>query len=137
MPLQIGVTGYSLTSFNEATARKYIANGFTKIHTQHNAQTPVIVSGLTDYGIPALAYREADARNWSTRGIAPRQARLFPWYPVDSYTLRGDNWGDESEYFLREIDVLLRVGGGSQAVTEARLAATQNIPLYEYTLESK
>lgn len=122
--LRIGVVGYSDTDFDEEQANQYIRDGLDEISTSHTG-TPQLVSGLTDIGIPKLAYREAASRGWETVGVACAKAEEYDTYLVD-----------ESEEFLSQIDVLLRVGGGGQAVEETGHAKKRGIPVYEYDLPS-
>ena len=76
------------------------------------------MSGLTNLGVPRIAYEEAIKLGLRTVGIACKQAEQYECFPCDEVILVGDNWGDESRAFLASIDVLLRVGGGKQSVAE-------------------
>ena len=134
--LRIGVVGYSATEFNEQKAKKLLTTGFDTILSSHNG--PVcVVSGLTAIGIPKLAYEQADARGWRTAGVACSKAEEYETYPVGETTIVGSNWGDESDEFLTQIDVLLRVGGGEQAIEETKHAVSEGIDVYEYELPEK
>lgn len=134
MALNIGVVGYSAQSFNEAKAKKLLSEAFDTVTSEHSG-SPCVVSGLTSVGISELAYKEADSRGWKTVGIACKKATEYELYDVDEYELVGENWGDESGYFLSKLDVLIRVGGGSQAVAETNDAKRRrNLAVYEYEL---
>lgn len=129
----VGVVGYSTSSFDEQDAREYIKEAFTTIQNEYT-ETPVIVSGLTALGIPRIAYEEADKRGWETVGIAPSQAEKRRLYPVNEKRIIGKHWGDESAFFLAEIDVLIRLCGGYQALNETKTAKRRGLPVYEYEL---
>lgn len=131
--LRIGVVGYSTTDFDETRAANLINKAFDRVTNEHSGD-PCVVSGLSDKGIPKLAYNEADNRSWKTAGVACNKIENYEEYPVDERTIVGSEWGDESEEFLSQIDVLIRVGGGTQAITEAKKASNKNIELYEYNL---
>lgn len=115
--VRIGVVGYSAGKFDERKARMLLDMALSYISDQ---QGPVeIVSGLTNIGIPKLAYQWAAVHNYKTVGVACSKAEEYECYPVDRKIIVGDNWGDESETFLEMIDCLVRVGGGKQSMEEA------------------
>jgi hypothetical protein len=118
--IRIGVVGYSTQKFNEAEALDLIQSAFNAIEKHFPKMQKTVVSGLTDVGIPGLAYREALNRNWRTIGIACSKATEYDLFPVDKSIIVGKNWGDESETFLKSIDVLIRIGGGKQSLEETK-----------------
>jgi hypothetical protein len=134
--LRIGVVGYSATDFNERKAKKLVKKGFDSVLDNHSG-TPCVVSGLTNIGIPKIAYKEASNRGWKTAGVACNKAEDYETYPVDEKTIVGSDWGDESDEFLSQIDVLIRVGGGDQAIEETEHASSKGIEVYEYDLPPK
>lgn len=128
--INVGVVGYSAQDFNRSKAKQHLQEAFNKIKEEHNGQ-PTIVSGLTDLGIPALAYREASKRGWNTVGIACKKAEEYECYPVTERIVRDEweDWGDESEEFLSRIDVMIRVGGGEQTQDEIGKARQKGITI--------
>ena len=45
------------------------------------------------------------------------------------------NWGDESEMFLKSINILVRIGGGRQSMREIEMAKKiKEIDILEYNL---
>jgi nitrogenase molybdenum-iron protein alpha/beta subunit len=134
--MKIGVVGYSSAKFNEDVAKALIAISFDTVEVEHG-DDHIIVSGLTDLGIPALAYREAKKRGWKTKGIACKKAEEYDLYPVEETEIVGDDWGDESETFLNDIEVLIRIGGGEQSMDETQKAKDKKIPVFEYDLPEK
>ncbi|HLG28284.1 MAG TPA: hypothetical protein VI423_10905 [Paenisporosarcina sp.] len=147
--IRIGVVGYSGQKFDENEAQDLIAGTFDaiemrwpdrKTHPGKRAVTlteKVIVSGLTDVGIPALAYREAVRRGWKTVGIACEKAKEYDLFPVDKKIIVGKEWGDESETLLNNIDVLVRIGGGKQSLREVKQFQETGKPVIEHELEAK
>ena len=60
--IKIGVVGYSAQKFDEAEAERMLKEAYNIINSQYAGKSKAVVSGLTDLGIPALAYREAVSR---------------------------------------------------------------------------
>jgi hypothetical protein len=83
---------------------------------------------------PALAYRIAAQRGWRTSGIACSKATDYDCFPVNEKKIVGANWGDESETFLRECDVIVRVGGGKQSLAEVAQFKSRGGTAYEFNL---
>lgn len=132
--LNIGVVGYSGGKFDEKIAKALLAIAFDVVEENHKDDDYMIVSGYTDMGIPALAYRMAEKREWKTMGIACEKYKENPCYDVDKVIIEGEDWGAESETFLDNIDVFIRVGGGKQSMEETEEAKKRKIPVYEYDL---
>ena len=132
--LRIGVVGYTAPKFDVVHAKTLIKQAYDTIAANWEPLEMVVVSGLTDLGIPALAYREAGQRDWRTVRIACSRALEFNLFPVNERIIVGSGWGDESETFLASIDVLVRVGGGKQAISETARAKQLGKPVFEYDL---
>ena len=122
--IAIGVVGYSGQKFDEGDAIRLIADAFNEaVDRIPFKKLPYkVISGLTDLGIPGLAYREAALRGWITVGVACKKAEDYPCYPVDESHIVGEEWGDESKTFLGMLDILIRVGGGKQSLAEVEEA---------------
>lgn len=135
--LNIGVTGYSAQKFDTEEAQRMLREAYDQINAQYPDRIKVVVSGLTDLGIPALAYREAVSRGWKTVGIACSKAEEFPCFPVDETIIKGSEWGQESPKFLDTLEVLVRVGGGEQAKRETVEAKSKGKKVLEYDLLSQ
>lgn len=123
--LKIGVVGYSRTNINEAHARALLQTSFKKFITQAHAERleVEIVSGLTNAGVPKIAYELATQWQLKTVGISAREALKAESgvFPVRKQMLIGETYGDESAYFIQYIDCLARVGGGSQSLCEVEM----------------
>ena len=132
--MDIGVVGFSDQKFDEEVAKEKISKAFDMLEIVFATKQFVIISGLTNLGIPKLAYEEAVKRDWKTVGIACSQANDYELFPVDETKIVGDEWGDESETFLNSIEVLLRFGGGDQSLEEVKQAKEMDIAVYEYSI---
>jgi len=133
--MRVGFVGFSGAKFDEEKAKELIVQAFNKLEEDFEDAELVIVSGLTDMGIPALVYREAATRGYNTVGVACKQAEDCEVYPVDESIIYGKDWGDESEVFLDMLDAFVRVGGGPQSKKELKMAKEKDLPIYEYDLE--
>ena len=88
-----------------------------------------IVSGYTDYGIPALSYilaklyceKSYNYMQCTTTGFAPKEALLDKRCKVNKEIIVGEKYGDESDAFIDYIDVLIKIGGGEQSIKEFAL----------------
>lgn len=135
---RIGVIGYSAAYFDRAEATKLLKKILSKALRRNKEKASVaIVSGLTNMGIPAIAYNLAKEKNYYTIGYACEKANEFTLFPVDKKYIIGKNWGDESESFLDNIDVLIAIGGGDQTKEELKKAEEKQIPIYYEELPKK
>lgn len=133
--IRIGVVGYCPpTKFDEKEAARMICEAYNQIQSAYPNRLKTVVSGLTNVGVLKLAYLEARRRGWRTSGIACKKAENYELFPVDEKKIIGDNWGDESEEFLRTIDALIRIGGGKQSLRETAQAKTNGKLVLEYEL---
>ena len=133
--IRIGVIGYSAQKFNELTARAYINDTFNLLKEHFGENTDFhVYSGLTNLGIPKLAYENAVDRNWKTVGFAAKCAEEYEWFPCDSHFIVGENWGDESEAFLENIDILVKIGGGNQSQREMEMAKEKGLRVISYDI---
>lgn len=137
--LRIGVVGYSDKKFDKDDAKLLLAEAIIDMIVDTNTVKRVdeiqIVSGLTNLGIPAIAYEMAKKFKWKTVGVACKKAKEYEVYPVDKEIIVGDNWGDESRTFLENIDVLIRIGGGKQSLREVQMARNRQIFTIEKELQ--
>jgi hypothetical protein len=134
--LKIGVTGYSAQKFDTIEAQRMLREAYDTLQTQFPDRPKAVISGLTDLGIPGLAYKEAVTRGWRTVGIACSKASEYPCFPVDEKVIVGTEWGQESPRFLDDLEVLVRVGGGGQAKKETAETKARGKPVLEYDLEA-
>ena len=135
--IKIGVVGYSAQKFDEAEAERMLKEAYNIINSQYAGKSKAVVSGLTDLGIPALAYKEAVKRKWRTVGVACSKAKDYDCFPVDEEVIVGVAWGDESPTFLKLLDVLVRVGGGKQSIKETAEFRKSGRPVFEYDLPAQ
>lgn len=126
----IGFLGYSSGKFDTLKALDILIREFKTFGSD-----TVIVSGLTDLGIPGLVYRMANIYNHQTVGIACNKASNYPCYPCDTKILTGDNWGDESPTFIGFCHEFIAIGGGKQTKNEIELIRVASKPIRVYELE--
>jgi hypothetical protein len=133
---RIGVVGYSENKFDKEKAKELLIENIDKALEKNTKNEKVsLVSGLTDMGIPGLAYREAKKRGFHTVGYACSKATEYDCFKVDEEHIIGDEWGAESDTFLANIDVLVAVGGGKQSKAELKKAEEMGIPIIKSDLE--
>lgn len=136
--IRIGVAGFSSKKFDEAKATEHLKKAFDEIKAESDDEvTFSVVSGWTNVGVPALAYKEAKSRQWKTVGIACVKAKEYEMFECDEGKLVGEEWGDESETFLNDITVLVRVGGGKQTISEVAKAKEMGLKVIEFDLEEQ
>ena len=133
--LRIGVVGYTTQDFDKDKALELIKETYDFLDKRYEGLSKVVVSGLTNIGMSAIAYQEAVDRGWKTVGIACSKAKNMDWFPVDKHIITGDKWGEESSLFLNSIDLLVRIGGGKQSITETIKMKKMGKPVYEHNLE--
>lgn len=122
--MKIGIVGYSSHNIDEQLGFALLDKMISRIVANHSGRDPIeIVTGLTNIGIPKLAYQIADLNHYQKIGISAQQAYEVSCgvYPVDKEIIVGEKFGDESQVFVAYIDYLIRVGGGKQSASEVRL----------------
>ena len=132
--IKVGVVGYSSGKFDETTAKALLGIAFEIVESEHPAKSYELVSGLTDSGIPGIAYRLADKMGWRTIGFSAEEALKYDRYDVSEEIIIGKKFGDESEQFIDYIDCLIRIGGGPQSLDEVVMADDKNKSVYEFDL---
>ena len=132
--IRVGVVGYLSRKFDETIAKALLGIAFEIVENEHPAKSYELVSGLTDSGIPGIAYRLADKMGWETTGLSAAEAKEYDCYDVSKEIIVGDKFGDESEQLIDYIDCLIRVGGGPQSLDEVMNADDKNKPVYEFDL---
>jgi len=135
---KVGVVGYSNDDvFNHDIAKALLAIALDVIEEEFQDKQYELVSGLTNMGIPKLAYEMADKRGWKTIGLSAKEAKEYDCYDVDQEIIVGEKFGDESKKFIEYIDCLVRIGGGKQSMEETESAREAKISVYEYDLPEK
>jgi hypothetical protein len=138
--VKIGIVGYSSSNFDLSKAKYLIELGIEYMSCYIRGLTLrndiTVVSGLTNLGIPKLAYEYASCKGYQTIGIACERAKDYECYPVNETIIEGKNWGDESSLFVNKIDCFVRIGGGDQSKNEAVLfrSLKPNAEILEFNL---
>lgn len=137
--LDIGVVGFSGTDFDEQEAKTALDDILDDIEAAYietgEFETVRIVAGLTNLGIPKIAYESAEERGYETVGISAEEAREYELHDVDEIIWVGERFGDESKEFIDMIDIFVRIGGGKQSFAELEMAEEEDIGIYEYDFE--
>ncbi len=125
--MNIGIVGYSSHHIDQEIARTLLQQAIQELIQVHaRSATPAdicIISGLTNIGIPKVAYQIADQQGYRTVGISAQRALTVKCavYAVDEQIIVGLDFGDESDQFITAIDYLVRIGGGKQSRNEVEL----------------
>jgi hypothetical protein len=132
----VGIVGFSKSNFDHNEAERMIKEAFDQIESNYPDKQKNCVSGLTNQGVPALAYAEAVKRGWKTTGVACGKVRVkkYDLFPVDFEFIEGEQWGDESQKFLSLLNIIIRVGGGKQSQDEIQSAKDSGLPVIEFNL---
>lgn len=128
--IKVGVIGYSAQKFPEGKAKQFLLDTFKSIMKKYEHSQLEIVSGYSNIGVPRLAYEIADKLGLITVGFAPKEVLNYELYPIKKKIIKGEKFGDESIYFLKYIDILVRVGGGNQAKREWEIFKKYKKPMY-------
>ena len=135
---KIGVVGYSDDKkFDQNIAKALLTIALDIVESDMDDSEYELVSGMTNMGVPKLAYDIAKENGWKTVGFTAEEAKEYDCYGVDEEIIVGKKFGDESEDFIKYIDCLVRVGGGKQSIKETEMAKESDIPVYEYDLPEK
>lgn len=126
--INIGIVGFSDESkYKKSDGEKAVLASFNNIAELFPDREIHIVSGLSNVGIPKLAYIEAVKRGWRTVGIAPREVEPCDSFPVDDVIIVGSKFGDESQTFIDYIAILVKIGGGKQSQKELQMAKDRGL----------
>jgi hypothetical protein len=125
--LQLGLQGPTLAQ-TIADARTSICYELADRQRRYGERL-VVASGATNEGVLRLAYEVCAFLNITAMGIAPDQALEFPLGQMQYVLPFGRAFGDESPVFVRTIDELLVLGGGSQSRREVFAAAEASQPM--------
>ncbi|MGI0118793.1 hypothetical protein [Zooshikella sp. RANM57] len=121
--MKIGVVGFSKQQFDQKTARILLKNEISGIMSKTDSSNIEVVSGLTNTGVPKIAYEIAVEMDLTTVGISAKRALKVRSgvFPCNKQIIVGTNFGDESDSFIEYIDYLIRIGGGPQSRMEVAM----------------
>lgn len=143
--ITVGVVGYSdLHDDQKTEAQEFLETTLKAITDRYPNVPKELIAGLTDYGVPALAYSIVTEINktrgevWRTVGIAPEIAQDMRQFPVDEKVIAGEKWGEDSPTFKDRVKhILIRVGGGRQARHETEELREAGVEIIEHELPIK
>ncbi len=126
---KIGVVGFSREEFDQEEAKRLLREILARLAKGKAREKVELVSGLTNMGVPKLAYHIAVELGFRTVGFSAKQALRAGCgvYPVDRKMIRGRKYGEESQEFIEYIDVLVRIGGGVQSRREVELFKEKHV----------
>ncbi len=125
--MNIGIVGYSSDQIDQTGAYALLEQSMLQLVALHAPKAPPadirIISGLTNIGVPKIAYQIASKLGYRTVGLSAARALKVKCgvYDVDERIIIGREFGDESLEFVTRIDYLIRVGGGKQSRHEMGL----------------
>ncbi len=155
---RIGVVGYCPpTKYDEVKALQFLEEAFDRIESDFAGRDIVIVSGATNVGVLAQAYKLATQRGFGTGGVACVKAANYDLFPMtEKPVIVGKNWGEESPVFVRGVgvikdvepekvgeyqnhphyglDAMVRIGIGPQSLRETTMIREMGKPTYEFDL---
>ena len=155
---RIGVVGFCPpTKYDEQQALRHLVDAFDRAVSDFHDRNIVIVSGVTNVGVLAQAYRLATGRGFETGGVACEKAAKYELFPTtETPIIVGKKWGDESPVFMHGIqsikdvdpakvqdylnhphyglDAIIRIGGGPQSFRETAMLRDMGKPIYEFDL---
>jgi hypothetical protein len=117
---RVGVVGYSTQEFDKHLAFSLFKEWLEEFASHNGAENIEVISGLTDLGVPGVAYHSARELGIRTVGIACSKANEHELFPCDKVIIVGTEWGQESATFLARLTHLVRIGGGKQSLAEAQ-----------------
>lgn len=109
--VRVGVVGYCPpTKYDAEKALEHLEEAFDLVESVFSSEGIVIVSGATNVGVLAQAYRLATERGYETGGVACEKAADFELFPMtERPIIIGKEWGAESPVFIYGIDAVKRV----------------------------
>jgi hypothetical protein len=125
--MNIGIVGFSSDQIDHLAAHKLLQQSMQQLVSWHAPKAKPgdirIISGLTNIGVPKVAYQIADQLGYRTVGISAARALKVHcgMYDVHERIIIGREFGDESLQFVTAIDYLIRIGGGKQSRHELGL----------------
>lgn len=85
----------------------------------------VLSSGATMEGVPKIIYDVCVHEGIAAIGVACEKAFNYPLGSMKYLIIEGQEWGNESQTFLKTSDEILILGGGGQAKREAMAAGLE------------
>lgn len=119
MSYYIGVVGELFNITNSQQVQTYLNSYLNQVINLKNRyedkdsdDSIYIVTGLIDKGITNIIMKIARARNWKVVGVDSIQSKDSYDQPKTDYEFYIDGkFGDENEFFVRNIDAFIRIGG--------------------------
>ena len=96
-----------------------------------------IVSGLICLGVTKIIVEIANVANYPVIGIGPEESMEFFKETSSNHRFNrvlyvGKKYGDENDFFIKNIDILICLDGSEQDNEKIRLAKKKNLPTIVY-----
>jgi len=130
--MNIGVVGYSSDQIDATAAHTLLQASFQQLVAQQMGNAPIrIISGLTNIGVPKLAYQIAHQLGYQTVGISAQRALKVNCgiYAVDEQLIVGLEFGDESACLLTPSTISCASAAASRATMKSSYLRSNVVPL--------
>jgi len=128
--VKIGITGNLDYEINKEDL-KTIYQALQNIEEDFQGFKKSLISNGLNTGIFGAAYDIARKLGWSVGAITCSKINDMEKYEVDSNYIIGEEWGDEDDMFLSNIDGLYKFGDDEQSAIKAKKAKEMGIPVRE------
>ena len=114
--LKIGIVGSHMLYYNHDLIKKRIIKIMNHMIEKHSHDKIQIVTGVINSGISNLACVISKENNYMTIGFGCQKNTNDELYntSLDKKFIFGYNYGDEHEYFVNYVDILIRIGGNKK-----------------------
>lgn len=134
--LRIGIIGYSNDAdFDEVEADIEIEEMLDEVLSEFDDGTKsiVIVANGIDEGVAQVAYDIAYDRGYKTVGITPASLGDKERFETDDELVVGDEPGEDDDFFVDYVDVIIRIGDSEHGDTVSKMAMAEaaDIPTIE------
>lgn len=128
--VKIGITGNLDYEVNKEDIN-VIYQALKNIDEDFQGFKKSLISNGLNTGIFGTAYDIAKKIGWLTGAVTCSKINDMEKYEVDSNYIIGEEWGDEDDLFLSNIDGLYKFGSDEQSENKAKKAREMNIPVRE------
>ena len=144
MSYYIGIVGNTYSQLPEKTIKKKLSFLIEKAIKKKDKYEDedfddkiYIVSGLVCLGIPKIIMEIANTENYSVIGIGPRESKEFFEETSSNHRFKqvlffGQKYGDENDYFIKNVDILVCLDGSEHDNKKVSLAKKKNLPTIVY-----
>ena len=136
--LYVGVIGCDHDNYSIDDAKIILEDSLDEIEKEYietdEYDKICVVIKPNKIGIPLLAYDIAIDRQYDIIGISS-ESKDTDLLDLEDIIFIGSKQGQESQYFISYIDVLVKIGGGEFEEKEMELAVEEDISILEYEVD--